>query len=67
VGTTIMLTIDSKASHPLRVFLSTGRFITVPAGGHASLRLAGLRAGRYSLYVEGRRRGALIVGAAPGP
>jgi hypothetical protein len=32
-----------------------------------SLRLAGLKAGRYSIYVEGRPRGAVVVGAAPGP
>src|SRR5438067_571579 len=37
VGTTILLTITSKASHPLRVFFSTGRFLSVPAGGHGSL------------------------------
>ena len=67
VSTTVLLTITSKASHPLRVFFSTGRFFTVPAGGRASLRLPGLKAGRYSIYVEGRSRGALVVGAAPGP
>jgi hypothetical protein len=67
VSTTVLLTIASKASHPLRIFLSTGRFLTVPAGGRASLRLPGLKAGRYSIYVEGRIRGALVVGAAPGP
>jgi hypothetical protein len=67
VSTTVLLTITSKASHPLRIFFSTGRFLVVPAGGHASLRLPGLKAGRYSIYVEGRRRAALIVGAAPGP
>ena len=67
VSTTVLLTITSKASHPLRIFLSAGRFLTVPAGGRGSLRLPGLKAGRYSIYVEGRIRGALVVGAAPGP
>jgi hypothetical protein len=67
VSTTVLLTITSKASHPLRIFFSTGRFLSLPAGGHGSLRLPGLKAGRYSIYVEGRIRGALVVGAAPGP
>ena len=57
----------SAHTGPLRIFFSTGRFFTVPAGGHASLRLSGMKAGRYSIYVEGRIRGALVVGAAPGP
>jgi hypothetical protein len=61
------VTITSKASHPLRIFVSTGRFLIVPAGGRASLRLAGMKAGRYTIYVEGRVRAALLVGAAPGP
>jgi hypothetical protein len=67
VSTTVLLTITSKASRQLRIFFSTGRFFTVPAGGHASVRLAGMKAGRYSVYVEGRVRAALLVGASPGP
>jgi len=42
-----------------------------PAVGHphgrAAMRLAGLKAGRYPIEVDGVRRGALIIGAEPGP
>jgi hypothetical protein len=67
VGTAILLTVTSKATHPARIFVSIGRFFTLPAGGHASVRLTGLKPGRYGIYVEGQRRAALVVGAQPGP
>jgi hypothetical protein len=66
-STAIVLTITSKASRPLRVFVVPGRFFTVPAGGRGSVRLDGLKPGRHQIYIEGIPRGTLVVGAAPGP
>jgi hypothetical protein len=43
------------------------RGLTVPAGGRASVRLPGLRAGRYGLEVDGAGRGVLVIGGEPGP
>jgi len=41
--------------------------LTVPAGGRASVLVAGLRPGRYALQLDGADRGALVVGVGPGP
>lgn len=65
-ATTIVLAVISHASRPLLVAVST-HSLTVPPHGSASVRLAGLRAGRYTIEVDGRARAALVVGAQPGP
>ncbi len=41
--------------------------LSVPAGGRASVLIAGMRAGRYPLLVDGSPRGALLIGGEPGP
>jgi hypothetical protein len=61
-----VLAVISHASRPLLVAVST-HSLTVPPHGSASVRLAGLRAGRYTIEVDGRARAALVVGAQPGP
>lgn len=52
------VTVGTRPVHRLRV----------PPGGSASVRLAGLRAGRYPIAVDGRPRGAIVAGTdAVGP
>lgn len=41
--------------------------LSVPAGGRAVQRIAGLRPGRYVLMVDGLPSAALYVGGEPGP
>jgi hypothetical protein len=41
--------------------------VTVPAGGRATVLVPAQLAGRYALDVDGRPRGALIIGVQPGP
>jgi hypothetical protein len=53
--------------HTARLATPSPKTIVVPAGGRASFRIAGLKAGQYSLYVDGLLRGALAVGGEPGP
>lgn len=65
-GTTVELTVTSKAGHPVTVSAAS-HSLTVPPGGRASARLAGLRTGRHSVDVDGRPRAVLLVGAQPGP
>lgn len=56
------------APHRLVVATPTPRRLAVPADGRpATARLAGLRAGRYPLLLDGRRAGALVVGGEVGP
>jgi hypothetical protein len=45
----------------------TAVHLTVPPRGRAITVLPGLRAGSYAILVNGRRAGALIAGAEPGP
>jgi hypothetical protein len=66
VDTTIELQVSSLARHPVTVEVAS-RSLTVPPLGHASIRLAGLKAGRYAIVVDGDRRAALVIGAQPGP
>jgi hypothetical protein len=65
----ILLTVVSRDGAPHRVVLRTPtlQLLSVPASGRASVTIAGLRAGRYALEVDGIARGALIVGVQPGP
>jgi hypothetical protein len=41
--------------------------LRVPAQGRASLRIAGVRAGRYGITLDGRIAGGIVVGGAGGP
>jgi hypothetical protein len=41
--------------------------LKVPAGGRASVLVTGLRAGRYTVELDGSSRGVLVIGAQPGP
>ncbi len=65
----VELTVVSADARDHLVVLRTpvARSLSVTAGGRRSLLLAGLRAGRYQLDVDGVPRGALIVGGEPGP
>jgi hypothetical protein len=65
----IRLTIVSRdgARHRVVLRTPTSHLLTVPPHGNASITIAGLRAGRYPLEVDGIARGALIVGVQPGP
>jgi hypothetical protein len=65
-ATTILLTVSSHASHPLSIAIA-GHSLTVPASGHVSARLAGLKPARYPVAVAGRPRAVIIVGAQAGP
>jgi hypothetical protein len=68
---TIDLTVSSGDGHAHHVVLRTTppRSLAVPAGGRASLRLSGLKNGRYELLLDGAGAGAgvLVVGVQPGP
>ncbi len=66
---TIALTVVSSDGRAHRVALRSPNapMLVVPAAGRASSLLAGLRAGSYGIYVDGVRRGALVIGVAPGP
>jgi hypothetical protein len=65
----VALTVTSGDGHPHRVVLRTPtRYtLTVPAHGHASILLTGLKVGSYRLDVDGTARGTLVIGGAPGP
>ena len=65
-GTAVLLTVSSHSNHQVQVETDS-RSLTVAPGGHASVRLAGLRAGRYPVTVDGRARAALVIGSQPGP
>jgi hypothetical protein len=45
----------------------TPHTFTVPARGHASLLISGLRAGAYAIDIDGAPKGSLIIGGEPGP
>jgi hypothetical protein len=65
-GTAVLLTVTSHANHQVEVEAAS-RSLAVAPGGHASVRVAGLRAGRYPVSVDRRPRAALVIGAQPGP
>jgi hypothetical protein len=62
----VELTLISHDAQAHRVAVAS-RTLTVPARGHASALLTGLKRGRHAIDVDGRARGALVVGAQPGP
>jgi hypothetical protein len=54
-------------SHRLVVRTPTPHGLSVTAGGHAAIRIPGLRADRYPVLLDGRRAGALVAGGEVGP
>jgi hypothetical protein len=68
-GVTVDLTVVSRSSRAHRVVIeaSPRRALTVPAAGRASVTIEGLKNGRYPVDLDGVARGALTMGAAPGP
>ena len=54
-------------SHRILVRTRPPHSLRVPAGGRASILIAGLRPGHYLMLLDGRPRGALDVGGEPGP
>jgi hypothetical protein len=66
---TIALTVVSSdgRAHRVRLRSPNGPMLVVRAGGRASALLSALKAGSYPMYVDGVRRGALVIGVSPGP
>jgi hypothetical protein len=54
-------------SHRVVIHTPTPHTLTVPANGHASVFIPGLKQGRYVIAVDGKTRGALLIGGEPGP
>ena len=57
---------DGK-SHRALLRTPTPHALSVPAGGRATVLIGGLAPGHYVLTIDGVARGALDVGAHPGP
>jgi hypothetical protein len=59
----------SSDEQPHTVVLRTPdpRTLEVEAGGRASVRMPGLRAGSYTIAIDGRAAGELVVGGEVGP
>jgi hypothetical protein len=66
---TVQLSVASSDGKAHRVLVRTPapHTLSVPAAGRASALLAGLSNGTYEVDVDGVRRGALVIGSAPGP
>jgi hypothetical protein len=66
---TIALTIASADARAHRVVMRTpsATALLVGPGARASARIGALKPGSYGIYVDGVRRGALVIGVAPGP
>ena len=65
-STTVLLTVISHAAAPLQVTVASTS-MTVPARGRSAARVPGMKAGRYAVKIDGRRRATLVVGVKPGP
>ena len=65
----VQFTVASGDGHTHSVVLKTPvlHTLAVPAHGHASLRIPGLRAGQYQIEVDGAVGGSLVIGGEPGP
>jgi hypothetical protein len=68
-GIAVQLTLISSDGRAHMVVVATAKPVTlhVPAGGQASTLLKQLSPATYRLEVDGKQRGSLIIGAAPGP
>ncbi|HMJ02816.1 MAG TPA: hypothetical protein VK506_07735 [Conexibacter sp.] len=58
---------DDGRAHRLELRTPTPHVLDVAAGGRATVRIPGLRAGRYELLLDGREAGAVIAGGEVGP
>ncbi|HKG37488.1 MAG TPA: hypothetical protein VKB25_00725 [Conexibacter sp.] len=58
---------DDGKPHTLVLQTSTPHTLKVAANERAAVRIAGLRAGRYPVTLDGRRAGALVAGGEVGP
>jgi hypothetical protein len=65
-GTQILLTVTSKASHPIRLAVAS-HTLSVATGGRASARIPPLKAGDYPITVNGAKHASLAIGVQPGP
>ena len=65
----VQLTVVSGDGRSHRVVLRTPtpHVLSVPAHGHATVLITGLKLGHYALDVDGTARGALVIGGAAGP
>lgn len=65
----IALTIVSGDGHAHHVQINApgAPALAVAAGARASTVITGLKNGSYPIYVDGVRRGALVIGVSPGP
>jgi hypothetical protein len=58
---------DDGKPHELVLQTPVPRALQVTAGERAAVRIAGLRAGRYPVTLDGRPAGALVAGGEVGP
>ena len=63
----ISIRADDGRSHTLVLRTPAPHTLQVAAGKRAAVRIAGLRAGRYAVALDGRRAGALVAGGEVGP
>jgi hypothetical protein len=65
----VEISIRSDDGRPHTLVLQTAQphTLQVAAGQRAAVRIAGLRAGRYAVTLDGRRAGALVAGGEVGP
>jgi hypothetical protein len=68
-GFAVALTLADRDGKPHRVVVKTPTplMLTVPAHGYVYSLLSRLPKGTYPIDVDGSARGALVVGASPGP
>ena len=53
--------------HQVRVLTLAPHVLNVPAGGRASTLIGGLKAGNYTVQIDGKPRAKLVIGGEPGP
>lgn len=58
---------DDGRPHTLVLRTLAPHTLQVAAGKRAAVRIAGLRAGRYAVTLDGRRAGTLVAGGEVGP
>jgi ABC-type uncharacterized transport system auxiliary subunit len=65
----VEISVRSDDGRPHRLVLQTPQphALQVAASKRAAVRIAGLRAGRYTVTLDGRRAGALVAGGEVGP
>ncbi|HKG03149.1 MAG TPA: hypothetical protein VKB03_08205 [Conexibacter sp.] len=65
----VEISIRSDDGRPHRLVIQTPQphTLQVAAGRRAAVRIAGLRADRYTVTLDGRRAGALVAGGEVGP